>query len=168
MGAFFRYMDTVGDGTGTKNFNGDYRDPEGSGPEVAYFTASQDRTEVHRMIISIEDTSGMQPNEYGNLGAALTNGIEVKLYDHNDVEQIDLTDGVAIVDNSGWAHLCFDVELKSWGNTPAVDLVVVRWTFARSGAPLKLQTGWYLAVEIGADNLSGLTHHQFMIQGRTY
>jgi len=166
MGHIYRYLDTVGDGTGTKNFNGDYRDPEGLGPEVALFVADQ-RCELHRIIVSIEDTSGMQPNEYGNLGSALTNGIELKLYDHNDNEVVDLTDGEPILDNSGWAHHCYDVNLLSWGTSPAVDLVVVRWTFAKSGSPLKLDPDWYLAVEIGEDNLSGLIHHQFMVQGKT-
>lgn len=159
---FFRYADTVGDGSGTIDFNGDYRDPEGSGPEVAYVTAAKAIT-IERMLVSVGDTAGMQAQEYGNLGAALGNGIEVKLYDHNDVEVVDCTDGEPITTNSEWGALCFDVDLKTWG--AGNELLVVRWTFAKSGSPLKLDPGWYLAIELGADNLSGLLSHRFQVQG---
>ena len=158
---FFHYLDTVGDGTGTKNFNGDYRDPEGSGPETALWVADK-RCEIARMLISIEDTAGAQVQGYGDAGA-LANGIQVKLYDENDNEVIDLTDGLPIQTNGDWGSLCYDVQRADWGS--GNDMVLVRWTFEKSGKPLQLQPGWYIQVELGADKLDVLIGHYFMIQG---
>ena len=162
---FYRYLDAVGDGSGAKNFNGDYSSVQG----VARLNATKVNTDfdralsVERLIVSVSDTTGFTAQKYGNL-AALTNGIEIKLMD-DDGEVLDLTDEIPVKTNAQWAQLCYDVDVKSWGSGD--ELLVVRWTFSKAGAPLILNCNKnaYLAVYLD-DNLDGLLSHYFMVQGR--
>ena len=55
--AISRFLDTAGDGSGTKNANGNYA----SAADDFYFTAKR-KCEIHRLIIEIEDTKGMEPD----------------------------------------------------------------------------------------------------------
>jgi len=117
---------------------------------------------VARMIISIEDSGVFKAETYGAL-SALSSGIEVKRYS-NGVLAEDLTDGVPITSNGQWGKVCYDVDLKTWGSGNS--LILVRWTFARSGAPVILRGAAQddLRVEFN-DDFTGLIAHQFMIQG---
>lgn len=160
----FQYLDTNGDGTGVKNANGDYSlaeeeffiTPPIASPEVAY--------SLTRMIISIEDSSGMQQNEYGNLGSALGAGIEVQVLDSDNNVINNMTDGVPVTTNAGWGRQCYDVELKSWQTAPANELILVRWTFNQTGSPILLTNGQRLAVVFN-DDLNGLISHYYQVQG---
>lgn len=162
MPNFYRYMDSAGDGTGNKNFNGDYS----SAAEQALLVAPYGTPyNVERLIVTIEDTSGMTAAEYGNLQGALTNGVEIKQYNENGVT-LDITDGVPIKTNAAWAQLCYDVDLKTWG--AGNEVLSVRFTFGKAGGPLRLSGdhNCYLAVELN-DDFSGLVGHYFMLQGQT-
>ena len=76
---FSRYLDTNGDGTGTKNANGDYSSAEG----IFYLAPGENEVfALSRMLISAYDTNGMQTQEYGNTAAALTNGIAIRISDN--------------------------------------------------------------------------------------
>ena len=144
----------------TTNANGDY---SGAGDDEFFYQATEP-TSIERMIISLEDTTGMQANEYGDTGSALGEGILVyhKAVEGNVV--VDLTGGVPITTNSNWGALCFDVDVKSWGTTPTNELLLVRWTFSRSGVPLILEVGERISVLV-RDSLVGLVSHRFLIQG---
>ena len=74
----FRACDTVGDGSGTTNAVGDY---SSAADDFKITAQAGERLKIERMLVSYEDTSGMQAQEYGNLGSALTNGIEVLVTD---------------------------------------------------------------------------------------
>jgi hypothetical protein len=153
-----RYLDTVGDGSGTKNANGDYSESE----EIFFITPSAGSTyDIARMIVSVYDTTGMQAQEYGNLATALDPGIVVRVSNSEGVIN-DLTDGVPITTNSGWGALCYDVDVKSWGS--GNELLVVRWTFAKSGVDIHLSLNEKLEVVLN-DDFQGLLSHQFMVQG---
>jgi hypothetical protein len=155
----FRYLDTNGDGTGTKNANGDYS----SAAERFLITPPVGQTYfLNRMIIQVYDTTGMQAQEYGSLTSELSNGIYLRVRDPSDAVKLDLTDGIPIVKNSDWGGLCYDVDVKTWGS--GNEALVVRWTFANAGNPLVLPSGWSLNVELN-DNLDGLIEHLFIIQG---
>jgi len=161
---FWRYADTVGDGSGTINFNGDY---SGGGAEQAILTAATgQRLMVVRLIVSAEDTTGMKADEYGNLGAALGNGIEIKHIDDDGSTVVnDMTDAVPVTTNAEWGYLCYDVDIKSWGQTPSNDFLVVRWTFERAGITgVLLEPGQSMRVFMN-DDLDGLISHRFMFQG---
>jgi hypothetical protein len=119
--------------------------------------------EIHRLLVSIEDTSGVKPEIYGS-GVALTNGITVQVQASDNTVISDLTDGVPVKTNALWSAQCFDVDAKAWGNTPTDEVVVVRWTFSKSGVPILLEDGQKLVVTLN-DNLSGLVGHYFQAQG---
>lgn len=155
-----RYLDLNGDGSGAKNANGDYS----TVADIFYIQppATQDYL-LTRLIVSIEDTQGMQAEEYGNLGAALTNGITVRVQDDSGT-LVDLTDSAPVKTNAKWGALCYDVDLKSWG--AGDELILVRWTFSRSGRDVLLRGDRNERLEVVLnDNLTGLISHEFLVQG---
>ena len=156
---FSRFLDTVGDGSGTTNAVGNY-----SGGEEVFFIAPAitENFEVSRMIVSAEDTTGFQAQEYGNLGSALGTGIVVRVSDADGVKFI-LTEE-PVTTNANWGTYCFDADVKSWGS--GNELLLARWTFALSGTPVRLNPGDKLEVVLN-DDFSGLISHRFLTQGVT-
>lgn len=162
MTPLYRYLDATGDGTGNKNWIADYSSVQGIA-KIAPPAGSI--YEIARLIISIEDTTGMQANEYGDIGAALTNGIEVGVSNAGG-ELFNITDDEPIKTNAGWGALCYDVDVKSWGSTPTNELLVARFTFLKANIMLGLNgdSGDFLWVSFD-DSLVALVKHQFMAQG---
>lgn len=157
--AIYRFLDTSGDGTGTKNANGNY-----SGAVSTFYFQPVANCEIHRIMWMVSDTKGMEPEEYGNLGAALTNGFSIEVQNSSDESTIiDITDGVPIKKNGDWSRIAYDAQLLGWGNT-ANEVAAARLTFARAGQPLLLKQSMRLAIPLN-DDLSGLIEHYFMIQG---
>lgn len=157
--AIYRFLDTNGDGSGTKNANGDYS----SVADEFYFQYSRD-CEIHRMIIQLTDTSGITQEEYGNLAAALSNGYTIKVQDDSQNDVVDLCDGVAITKNEDFGRYCYDVSLRSWATSPANESIQARWTFSKAGHPLYLPANYRVSITFN-DNLSGLLEHYFMVNG---
>lgn len=160
----YRHLDTNGDGTGTVDANGDYS----SAATHFYIQPPKDRVyTIARMMVEILDTNGFQAQEYGNLGSALTNGIQVCIIDDTGVV-VDLTSrNDTVVTNAEWAMYCFDVKLNSWG--AGDEQLAVRWTFDKAGSPLILEgkNNERLAVILN-DNFTGLIKHHFVIQGLNF
>ena len=153
-----RYADTNGDGTGTANAVGDY-----SSTTTDFKVTAQpgETLSIGRMIVSAEDTSGMAARDYGNIGNGLTNGIEVLVTDDLGATINTLTPA-PIKDNAEWAKVCYDSNILTWG--PGNELLVVRWTFSKSGAQIELPPGHSVVVRC-SDDLTGLVTHNFVIQG---
>lgn len=154
---FFRYLDTVGDGTGTMNANGDY-----SATAQDFFFQPAFGVYVFRMIIMIEDTNGMRAEEYGNLGVALNNGYTIMKKDSDDIVQLDINDSVSIKTNAEIGRSGFETDIKSWGAGDEVLLAGCK--FADTGAPLELDRNDKLVVTLN-DDFTGLIEHFFMVQG---
>lgn len=157
-----RLCDTNGDGSGTTNANGDYSGT----PDIFYIAPPAGETyDLSRIIVSMEDTAGMQAQEYGNLGAALGTGVVLRVSDNGGVTNT-LTP-FNITTNSQWGALCYDVDVKSWGS--GNELLAARFTFAKSGIPLKLDgtKGEKFEVVL-SDDLRGLISHYFLVQGIQY
>lgn len=154
-----RYLDTNGDGTGTKNFIGNHA------ATVAFLAPPAGQIfRVARLIVSIEDGTGIKAGLYGGL-SALPNGITITQEDDGG-ELVDFCDGVPIKTNGQWGQLCFDVDLKSWSASPTEEMLLVRYTFLRAGQFVRLigDNGGLLAVNLN-DNFTGLLAHRFMAQG---
>ena len=128
--------------------------------KVTCKTGSQ-KLHLTRMIIYLEDVGNFNSSVYG-VNITLTNGITVVVYDADDTELQRLTCEDAVLTNAQWARLCYDASYLSWGN--GNDSLTVRWTFERSGKPVSLTSGQYLAVELN-DDFTGLEDHTFMLQG---
>ena len=158
-----QYLDDNGDGTGSKNANGDYS----LGVENFFYKATG-YTDIHRVIVSIQDSGSFRANGYGAIfgAGAPSNGILVKVIDSDDLtELIDLTDNIGIKTNAQWGKLCYDVDVKAWG--VGDEFLLARWTFTRGGSPLFLKPGQSLRFVLN-DDFSGLVDHAFLIQGEIY
>jgi hypothetical protein len=156
-----RLLDTVGDGSGTKMAVGNYL---ATAEEFLLTPAEGEQALINRMIVSVADTVGMQAEEYGNLGAALTNGIKVEVHNSGGL-LYSLTDpDYPVKSNAGWGYTCYDAQLLSWG--AGDELLVVRWTFGHTGTPVLLRSwkGEKLVVTLN-DNFTGLLYHGFNAQG---
>jgi hypothetical protein len=155
-----RFMDTVGDGTGTNNFIGNHAATTAlvkpSAGKVFY---------VQRLVVSIQDGVGMRAEHYGTLGAALTNGIQLHVGKRSPA-RVDyrLTDpALPVKENAVWGSYCYDVDRKDWG--AGDELMLVRWTFAKAaegGVVLRKNDELILTLN---DNFTGLTMHRFLVQG---
>ena len=154
----YRYLDTVGDGSGTKNANGDY---SSSATDFRINAPAGGVYEITRMLVHIRDAANMSADEYGNLNGALANGITVAVYD-GDTLDCDLTDGLPVQSNADWGRVCYDAESLSYGSGD--DFVRVRWTFSKAGQPLYLAGDYNFRVQLN-DNFTGLVAHYFQVQG---
>jgi len=153
---FSRYLDTNGDGTGTKTANGNYA----AAAEEFYIQPAEWQTlSLARLIVYAEDTGGMDNGSYGN-GITLTNGIRVILT--KDGVDTDLDGGLAIKSNGQWKRLCYDEHIDSAGS--GNDSMAVRWTFTKAGQELKISGSDKLRVILN-DDFTGLIDHTFLVQG---
>lgn len=161
--AIFRYLDTIGDGSGTKRAIGDYSVGATQFGHNAVGGAATGRVDIHRLMVFIRDSGNFRADTYGAL-PTLTNGIEIEVQDRQGKVLVDLTDGVPIKSNAQWSRVCFDSLLQNYGAAPGDSYVSVRWTFTRSGSPLALKSGDRFIVKLN-DDLTGLIDHTFMVQG---
>lgn len=153
MTPLLRFLDTVGDGSGTKNAIGNY---SGGATDFSILRGTDD-IYITDLIVTIEDATGCTADEYGNTGAALTNGIDINYTRAGTTT--DLTDGVPIKTNTQWARLGGEVSIIAGGVN---DIVLVWIKFARS---LALDNQFAkLAVNCN-DDLSGLVSHYFTVRG---
>ena len=116
---------------------------------------------IHRLLVFIRDTGTFDAELYGN-GVILTNGILVRVVDEVDAVMLDLLDGEAIHTNSEWQALSFDFSYNDIGTGD--NTATIRWTFAKSGDPIRIYPGWKLQMTV-RDNLVGLVAHTAQIQG---
>ena len=157
---FSRMLDTVGDGSGTKDAVGNY---SGAATSFKLKPPAGLIAEVGRVIIQIRDTVAPNSDKYGN-NITLTNGISVKITRAGEVIR-DLTDGLPIKSNAEWGRMCFDI--KETGFASGTAFVQARWTFRRfSEKGLILNSGSDDALEfILNDSFVGLVDHYFTAQG---
>ena len=156
--AIYRYLDTNGNGTGTKSATGDYSGAE----EEFYIQPPNDEVYViNRMLAYVRDDGTWSSEKYGAIANGLTTGILVQVKDDSGV-LVDLTDGVEIQTNAGWGQVCYDAEVKTVGQGDS--FLLVRWTFGKAGKPVTLLEGERLAVVLN-DNFSTLVDHTFQVQG---
>lgn len=152
----FRYLDSVGNGTGTKNMATTADDyliqPDG------------EHYQIHRMLIQIVDGANFATDGYG-AGAALATGISLLLKDVDGSTVTDLMDGVPITNNEGWARQCYDTAYEVYGGGGTDRILNVRWTFERAGAPFLIENGQSLVCQV-PDDLTFLTAQYMMVQGK--
>lgn len=158
---FSRFLDTNGDGTGTKNANGDFSITPGQ----FFITPAAGQTLIlSRLIIQIVDTGAFGSGNYG-AGITLTNGIRLEKRIGASTTDIDLVDNIPVITNIDWARFCFDTELSNFG--AGENYLTARWTFARSGVDLTLNgNNNERCTIILNDNFTGLVGHFFLSQGR--
>ena len=158
----YRFLDTVGDGSGTKGMTGDFS----STPQFFRVNSpAQGFYGIIRILVQVR-SSGMTKGEtYGDL-PELTNGITVAIYDKDDNIVLDLTDGQPIKSNADWARQSYDGAMMDFGaGAPSGDqFFKVRWTFGEGGQPLFISKELSLRFLLN-DDFTGLIEHSAQAQG---
>lgn len=153
-----RFLDTNGDGTGTKSAIGNY-----AGSPVSFYIQppAGDVYRLYRMLVHVEDVNTFDSGSYGN-GIVLTNGITVSKVISG--QTVQMTDGVSIKKTPHWQMFCYDVDISSYGL--GNEHASVRWTFTKGGNPVRLvgDDGDRLQVVLN-DDFTGLVDHHFFVQG---
>jgi len=155
-----RFLDTIGDGSGSNEAIGDY---SGGQQLFRFKPTGGPYAEITRMIVHITDSGAIDADLYGN-GITLTNGIQLAIFE-DGVKIQDLTDpNHPILSNAHWGHYCYDETTLDFGS--GNNHIVIRWTFARTGVPVYLNSSknQELAVILN-DDFSGLAAHGFLVQG---
>lgn len=158
----FRYLDTDGDGGGTKNAN-----VNGSVTPVVFkiVPGTGEVMAIHRIIIHVEDTGILAVDDYGAIAGGLAVGCGLELRNIEDDAIItDMLDGLPVKNNHSWSSICYDTDVHAFGAAPAETALIYRLSFSRIGDPLIITGDEYLAVVIN-DDCTGLVHHYFMAQG---
>jgi len=123
------------------------------------------RFEVARLLVSVYDTKGFEPEEYG-AGTALAAGIQVIVERLNleGVLEEEVITPEAITQMHQWGHYCYDLQLQAWDNS-SNQCAAIRWTFAKSRAPIVLKYGERLIVRcLAGCNCAHLLAHHFVFQ----
>ena len=123
------------------------------------YTATDD-TVIEKMIITIEDQTGMQSVDYGNL-SILTNGIIVEVVDSADAVLLTLTDRLTVRTNAMWDALTGNATLRDWSSGNQILTAV--WDFPY---PILLANGEKIRI-VAQDDFNSLTHQYFTIVGYT-
>lgn len=156
-----RLLDTVGDGSGLGNANGDY---DGSPTDFKIVPGAGEIFNIARCIITIQDVGTFEATSYGakTPSGPLANGILMEVRNASGL-LYPLTVGL-VTANQMWAWHCFDAHLFEFPNTAGS--MTMRWTYAKSGREvvLKGDDGEYLRVLV-QDDLTFLTGHYFLVQG---
>ncbi len=158
-----QFMDTTGDGTGTKIATGNYSD---AGDGLTSFKIAPGAGEIYRLsrlIVHIADEGVINTAAtYGQL--TLTNGVAMSAQTVNNPGGVDPLMGINIFSTWDWGRYCFDVLGTDY--TTNLNIFQARWTFQKAGQFVRLDgdAGDFLSVDLN-DNFSGLNDHTFIIQG---
>lgn len=155
-----RHLDTVGDGSGTKNAIGNY---SATATEFKIVPGATEDFTITRLLVCLRDSGALSAEKYGFISGGLTNGVILEKRNGSGT-MVDYTDLVPIKANAGWTRMCHDVQEHSYG--AGDNFISARWTFVKSGHPIRLSgaKGEYLAI-ILEDDLTGLVEHYFVVQG---
>jgi hypothetical protein len=126
---------------------------------------STETLRLSRAIVYIEDDGAkFSEANYGAISGGLTNGIHVHHETSTGGILSDLTGNLPIKTLGQWRRVCYDVnatDAASGTNSGAV-----RWTFAKSGTPLRVEGAKGETVSfLLNDSCTGLDDHTFLVQG---
>ena len=155
---FMKYLDTVGDGSGTTNAIGDY-----SGATTVFKTvcSSGSGMTVQSLLIHISGNSNFTLTGYGN-GVALTNGVTLQA-NIGGVSYV-FNSAFPIKSNDDWAHISPSINHLTFVGSG--DSLVIPFLVADFGIPLVLGLGDSLQVNLH-DSFTGLVSQHFIAKGYT-
>ena len=157
-----RLLDTVGDGSGTHDFIGNYS----LVPTQAIIRPPDDQIFVlSEFTTQYSDAGKFQQGVYGSLAAALTNGIIIGAYDRDNVLIFSLSNSDTIKTNDIWLHTGYETVLTEWGTATTTTLTASLKT-EQFGTAFQLDgnKGEYLKVTL-QDDFTGLIDHTFLVKG---
>jgi hypothetical protein len=155
-----RFLDTVGNGTGTKNAIGNYSVT----PGVFFIQpAAGVKYVLTQFTFHYSDSGGFSGAVYGSAAAALTNGILLQAT-VNSVTY-DLLDGLPIKDNDGVLHAFSHSELTQYAGAGASMTATFSSELFETALILDGATNDKLFVTC-RDDLTFLTDQYFTVRGR--
>ncbi len=159
-----RWLDTDGDGTGTKVATGDYS----SSAQIFYIAPPANQTyRLITMTVFICDDGAYQGAKYGAANA-LTNGIVSRVRNSGGDVLANLTDGLPVKSNSEWSALYGNVQRFNWSQEEngGGDALAIRFNFRECGIPIELSgnNGEKLEMVLN-DDFSALDDHRFYVVG---
>lgn len=157
-----RYLDTVGNGTGVKNANGNYASAE---EEFLIAPPSGKTYRLLRLHWHIADGTINNTNQYGGI-ASLTNGCNLVVRESvGSTTLFNLTDNVPVQQNTHLARIA-QIQMRETGFTGGEDYLKSVIPLDATGTSVRLDgtAGEYLAVTVN-DDLTGLTQHRFFVYG---
>lgn len=159
-------LDTVGDGSGTKECIGDYSAAGLGQTDFIIKPAAGEIFNIQRMMVSYSDAGNFSASGYG-AGSALTNGIKVFVANDSGIKYWLTDEDHPIKTNAEWTVVCYDYSYLSFG--VGDNWGGARWTFAKAGKRLTLtgDSGDKLVVRLEDDH-SVLTQSHFLVQGFRY
>ncbi len=159
---FYRFADTVGDGSGTVNAIGTYA---AAAEEFILSPPAGKVYEVARMLVTVEDAGSFDASKYGN-GVVITKGIVIT--GQSKGTAIEITDPNELINtNAEWGSYCYDADVKTWGT--GNELLLVRWTFSKAGSPIVLDSRAEDFIKITLnDDFDDLVSHHFHFQGEEF
>lgn len=120
--------------------------------------------DIERLIVSVQcAANSFRFDRYGGITAL---GTGIRVYHKRDgVIVKELTDNVPIKTSAGWGNNCFDDEPRIVG--AGTDFFQVRWTFGKSGTPLRLDGSQKEKLEVLLkDDMTGLVSQTFKVDGK--
>lgn len=155
---FRRFMDSIGDGTGTKSANADFTALGGA----RRLTPAVDQImRVTRLTVYVQDYT-IDSGYYGG-GLTLSQGITFGVYNAGG-KIVDLLDTMYITQTGDYARHGFDIQLMAFQTGD--EMMAASYNFLRAGFPLRLngELGEYLRVDL-ADDFTALSEHTFLVEG---
>lgn len=154
-----RPLDTVGNGTGISNANGNYS----TIPQSFKLIAPVDENyTISNILIHIAGTGAFAYTGYGSIMAGLTKGWTIKIF--KDGVLRDLFNGQIIKSNQDLQLISNMVTKPAF--TGMGDCITVTLSFNQYGMPFYINNPEYIEVLLN-DNFTGLTEHKFLVQGHS-
>jgi hypothetical protein len=157
-----RFLDTNGNGTGTKEVLGNYavtatnfyiQPPAGSIYILTQF------------YIQLSDAGAFGQSVYGSLATALTNGLLIRAY-RGTVVALDLTDGIPVKYNDQFYHLSSDTQVISWSG--GLNTLTSSFDYRTFNTPLVLDGNYNDKLQVTLnDDFTLLVDQTFMVRGYT-
>jgi len=161
---FIRYLDTVGDGSGTKNAAVDH---SGAAESYQITPGAGVIMRVQRLVFYIRDGATWDYDKYGT-AVVLTNGIEIRVYDAGTPATVlDISHAIPIKSTGHLAGFCGNISAitTSAGTDHMVSCVL---DFTACGQVLRLDGDADEQLEVVLhDDFSGLVEHYFVAYGYT-
>jgi len=151
--AIFRFLDTVGDGTGTKE-------------AAADFSVTADDFFIQPgvgEVFVLESLTVEVTGDKNAISGALPNGLTMQVLTSADALVLDLLDGETIQQNSHWKRYGFDTELQE-GLVGQKRTVSFRLDMSKTGRSIILTNQEKFNVNLN-DDFSGLDSMRFFVKG---
>jgi hypothetical protein len=155
-----RFLDTNGNGTGTKNAIGDY-----SVTPVPFFIMPPAGRVyiVTQFIVQVSDAGGFGQAVYASLANPLTNGLLIAAY-RGSTLVLDLTDGIPVQYNDQFWHLSPRTELVAFAG--GVNSLVCTFDSTDFGTAFSLNGSQGDKLQVTCrDNFTALVDQTFIVHG---